>query len=64
MAIKNSSGEKCTPKQLAKELVSAAVKAARVDDASDMTEKELALVNEQLAKVSGRVLKVLGTDAE
>lgn len=64
MAIKNSSGEKCTPKQLAKDIVAAAAKAAKVDDASDMTEKELAIVNDQLDKVRGRVLKVLGTDAE
>lgn len=62
--IKNTKGEKCTPKQLAKDLVGAAVKAAAVDDASDMTEKELAVVKEQLDKVRARVLKVLGSQEE
>ncbi len=62
--IKNSKGEKCTPKQLAKDLVAAAVKGASVADASYMTEKELAVVKEQLDKVSARVLRVLGEQAE
>lgn len=61
--IKNSSGEKCTPKQLAKDLVATAVKATAAE-AADMTDKELALVQEQLEKVRGRVLRVLGEQAE
>lgn len=61
--IKNSKGEKCTPKQLAKELVAAAVKSVTFDG-SDLTEKESALIREQLDKVSGRALRVLGEQAE
>jgi hypothetical protein len=65
--IKNSKGEKCTPKQLAKDLVAGAVKdvaAAKAACASDMTDKELAIVQEQVDKVRGRVLKILGEQAE
>lgn len=62
--IKNSKGEKCTPKQLAKDLLVTAVKATTLGDTSDMTDKEQAVVKEQLDKVTARVLKVLGSQEE
>lgn len=64
MAIKNATGEKCTPKQLAKEAVVNALKGAGIFDTSGMTEKEVQLCEEQLEKVKGRVLKILGSKEE
>lgn len=67
MAIKNSKGEKRSPKQLAKELVIAAVQELAASGApgdEDRTEKEDQLVDEQVKKITGRVLKVLGSSEE
>jgi hypothetical protein len=59
--IKNKKGEKCSPKDLAKEvLVDAVLNIGSVEGDEGRTEKEDALIDEQFKKLSQRVLKVLG----
>lgn len=62
--ITDSKSKKCTPKQKAKEVIIERIHEAGIEDGSvdsgEMTEKELTLVNEQLAKIKARLLKVLG----
>ena len=62
--ITDSKDKKCTPKQKAKEVIIERLHEAGIEDgsvdSSQMTEKELALVNEQLGKIKTRLLKVLG----
>lgn len=63
MAVKNRSGERCTPKQRAAEDLLAHLDRFTLDDDDVFTDKERELVTEQVNKYKARLLKVLGGKA-
>jgi hypothetical protein len=67
--IVNEAGEKCTPKDKAKEVMVDAIKLSiekwiedHPEDISQMTDRELDLLNDQLLKLLKRVYKMLGIE--
>lgn len=69
MAIRNEAGEKCTPKDKAKEIVVDSINMNiekwiddHPEDIGQMTDRELALVDDQLQKQVRRVYKLLGIE--
>lgn len=66
MAIKNEAGEKCSPKDLANEILISCLERvehwieAHPETIEGMTERELGLLNDQILKQSKRCYKILG----
>lgn len=67
--IQNEAGEKCTPKDKAKEVMVDSIKLSiekwiedHPEDIAQMTDRELDKVNEQLLKLLKRVYKMLGIE--
>jgi hypothetical protein len=64
--IKNEAGEKCTPKDLANEILAKCLGLNEFwirrnpDAITDMTERELGMFNDQVAKQAARCFKILG----
>lgn len=67
--IEDSEGNKCTPKEKAKEVIAASIRPSvekwiesNMDAIEKMTDRELDLLNDQLEKQLRRVYKLLGIE--